>query len=198
MKPADVVFLLDSSGSVGLTNFNQIKNLVKIFVEKSVIGPSNVQVSVVSFSTTVIENFKLSRYQSKWDLLIALNAVQYSGGSTHISEAILHAIQHSFTQAAGDRPLVPNFLIVVTDGRSISPLKTKEAANLAHQAGIITFAIGIGSSVSSQELQDIATDSKHVFQVQTFGAISELLNELKTNICKGYFLLTVLDTLFTV
>lgn len=181
----DVVFLLDSSGSIGLTNFNQIKNFVKSFVESSVIGPSNVQVSVVTFSTTVIEHFNLSRYHYKWDLLIALNAVHYVSGSTHTSEAILYAVQHSFPDAAGDRPLVSNFLIVVTDGQSIMPTNTKEAANLAHQAGIITFAIGIGSSVSSQELQDIATDSQHVFQIQTFGAISELSSELTTNICKG-------------
>lgn len=198
MIEADFVFLLDASGSVGSANFNKQINLVKTFVEKSNIGPSSVQVSVVTFSTTVKEVFNLSRYQSKEELLSSLNTIQYSDGSTHTSEGILYAVQHSFTQAAGDRPLVPNFLFVVTDGHSNFPSATKEASNLAHQAGIITFAIGIGSSVSNQELQDIATNPQHVFQVPTFNALSKLQSELTIKTCEGCFLCTVFHTYFTV
>uniref|UniRef100_A0A8W8N3Y2 VWFA domain-containing protein n=1 Tax=Magallana gigas TaxID=29159 RepID=A0A8W8N3Y2_MAGGI len=182
---ADVVFLLDASGSVGSANFFQQINLVKTFVENSNIGPSNVQVSVVTFSTRVQEVFNLSRYQSKEALLSSMNTIKYSAGSTHTSEAILYAVQHSFTHAAGDRPLVPNFLFVVTDGRSTFPSNTTGAANLAHQAGIITFAIGIGSSVSRQELQDIATSPQHVFQVPDFNVLSKLHSELTTKICEA-------------
>lgn len=192
MIQADFVFLLDASGSVGSANFNQQINLVKTFVEKSNIGPSNVQVSVVTFSTRVKEVFNLSGYQSKEALLRSLNTIQYSGGSTHTSEAILYAVQQSFTHASGDRLLAPNFLFVITDGQSNSHSATKEAANLAHQAGIITFAIGIGSSVSRQELQDIATNPQHVFQVPAFDALSKLQSELTTEICEGIFLFTVL------
>eukprot|EP00105_Crassostrea_gigas_P011663 XP_011427433.1 PREDICTED: collagen alpha-1(XXII) chain-like isoform X3 [Crassostrea gigas] len=181
---ADVVFLLDASGSVGSANFFQQLNLVKTFVENSNIGPSNVQVSVVTFSTRVQEVFNLSRYQSKEALLSSMNTIKYSTGSTHTSEAILYAVQHSFTHAAGDRPLVPNFLFVVTDGHSTFPSHTTGAANLAHQAGIITFVIGIGSSVSRQELQDIATSPQHVFQVPDFNVLSKLHSELTTKICE--------------
>ncbi|XP_052689380.1 collagen alpha-1(XII) chain-like isoform X1 [Crassostrea angulata] len=181
---ADVVFLLDASGSVGSANFFQQLNLVKTFVENSNIGPSNVQVSVVTFSTRVQEVFNLSRYQSKEALLSSMNTIKYSTGSTHTSEAILYAVQHSFTHAAGDRPLVPNFLFVVTDGHSTFPSHTTGAANLAHQAGIITFIIGIGSSVSRQELQDIATSPQHVFQVPDFNVLSKLHSELTTKICE--------------
>lgn len=198
MIEADVVFLLDASGSVGSANFFQQINLVKTFVENSNIGPSNVQVSVVTFSTIVQEVFNLSRYQSKEALLSSMNTIKYSTGSTHTSEAILYAVQHSFTHAAGDRPLVPNFLVVVTDGRSTFPSNTTGAANLAHQAGIITFAIGIGSSVSRQELQDIATSPQHVFQVPDFNVLSKLHSELTTKICEGIFLFTVLNTYFIV
>lgn len=198
MIEADVVFLLDASGSVGSANFFQQINLVKTFVENSNIGPSNVQVSVVTFSTRVQEVFNLSRYQSKEALLSSMNTIKYSTGSTHTSEAILYAVQHSFTHAAGDRPLVPNFLFVVTDGRSTFPSNTTGAANLAHQAGIIIFAIGIGSSVSRQELQDIATSPQHVFQVPDFNVLSKLHSELTTKICEGIFLFTVLNTYFIV
>lgn len=198
MIKADFVFFLDASGSVGSANFRKQINLVKIFVENSNIGPSNEQVSVVTFSTRVQEVFNLSRYQSNEALLSSLNRIHYSAGSTHTSEAIIYAVQHSFTHAAGDRPLVPNFLFVVTDGHSNSPTNTTEAANLAHQAGIITFAIGIGSSVSQQELQDIATSPQHVFLVPDFNALSKLQSELTTKICEGIFLFTVLNTFFTI
>lgn len=158
---------------------------MKNFVKEFDIGRSNVQISVVSFATRVVENFNLQRYQSKNDLLNAIDRIPYMSGSTHTSEALTFARQHSFTLSAGDRAPVTDVLFVVTDGQSISPTKTKQAASLIHQAGIKTFAIGVGGSISKQELQNIASDPQHVFHVSSFDALHLLQSELRNKTCEG-------------
>ena len=158
----------------GLQHFKEQLKLVSTFAQEIHIGPSNFQISVVSFSTRVTENFNLKWYPNKVDLINAIHRIPYLSGSTHTSEAINFALLHSFTPGAGDRPPVTDVLFVVTDGQSISPTNKKQAADLAHKAGIKTFAIGVGSSISKQELLNIASDSEHVFQAATFDTLHTL------------------------
>ena len=181
----DVVFLLDSSASEGSSNFHDQLSFVQSFVREFDIGPSNVQVSVVTFSTSVVENFNLKRYHSKSDLLRAIGSVHYLAGNTHTDEAIQFVSQHSFTTLAGDRPKVPNVLVVMTDGNSRSASGTKHAADSAHRAGIKCFAIGIGSRVSTTELENIASDHHHVFRVSSFSVLSRIQSDLAAKTCEG-------------
>jgi hypothetical protein len=183
--PADIVFLLDSSESEGLRNFRKQLDFVKTFVRSFDIGPSNVQISVVSFSSTVKENFNLKQYNNKADLLNAIDRIPYMSEGTNTSYAITFALQHSFTPLAGDRAPVTDVMIVVTDGISADRIRTRQAADLAHKAGIKTFAIGVGGYVSKQELEYIASDLQHVFHVSTFEALHQLQNELKNKTCEG-------------
>ena len=48
-----------------------------------------------------------------------------------------------FTPERGDRPGVPNYLVVLTDGKSNNPEQTWLEAREAREQGIIT-TIGIG------------------------------------------------------
>ena len=106
-------------------------------------------------------------------------------GSTRTDEAINFALLHSFNPGAGDRAPVIDVLFIVTDGQSISPTNTKHAADLAHQPGIKTFAIGVGSSISKQELINIASDSEHVFQATRFDTLHTLQIEVRNKTCEG-------------
>ena len=50
--------------------------------------------------------------------------------------------------------------IVMTDGNSQETEQTKKAAMEAREANLEVFAIGIGHSVSPQELHNIASDDR--------------------------------------
>jgi len=56
---ADIVFVLDASSSEGSTNFQKQINFVKDFVTKFHVGVSGTQFSVVTFSTSVKNEFWL-------------------------------------------------------------------------------------------------------------------------------------------
>ena len=58
-----------------------------------------------------------------------------------------------FRQDRGDRPNVPNVLVVITDGRSSDPEATWQQAIRTRNAGIHIIALGIGSGVDERELE---------------------------------------------
>jgi len=74
-SPTDIVFLIDSSGSVGSVNFQKQLNFVSRFAQSFDIGPRNVQIGVVTFATTPHNQFNLNIYTVKHDLVTAINRI---------------------------------------------------------------------------------------------------------------------------
>jgi collagen type VI alpha len=179
-----VVFLLDSSASVGSSNFRKQLDFVKKFANTFDIGPQNVQIGVETFATTPHHQFFMNKYPSKSTLLNAIDHVPYQSGSTHTDLAIKYVMDHDFKPAAGDRDHVVNILIVMTDGQSNNRQATITQSNKLHGMNIKTFAIGIGSGINRAELGHIATDDKHVFTVSNFDALYTLQGKLKIT-CEG-------------
>ncbi|XP_076078115.1 uncharacterized protein LOC143048353 isoform X3 [Mytilus galloprovincialis] len=166
--PADIVFLLDRSGSVGAANYRHGLNFIKDFAKHYKIGPQNVQIGVVSFSGSATEEINMKQYTKIHDLNTAIDNITYPSqhSGTHTSTALQYIRENGFTNKSGDRPHVPNFLVVITDGNS-RPAEfypDKEAAKL-HQTNIETFVIGIGN-IDPSELRLIGTDDKHVYTVK--------------------------------
>ncbi|XP_053401477.1 uncharacterized protein LOC123550590 isoform X2 [Mercenaria mercenaria] len=183
-NPADIVFLLDSSGSVGSSNFQKQLDFVAKFGQAFDIGPRNVQIGVVTFASTPHNEFNLNTHLTKHDLVTAVHKIGYHSGGTRTDLALKYVEANSFTKPAGDRPGVANILIVMTDGKSNMPQLTLDETKKLHNLNAKVFAIGIGSGVDRNELGHIATDSKHVFQVSNFNALDTLQAELKKTACK--------------
>ncbi|KAH3775135.1 hypothetical protein DPMN_176532, partial [Dreissena polymorpha] len=183
-NPADIVFLLDSSGSVGSVDFKKQLDFVSRFAQTFDIGPRNVQIGVVTFATTPHNEFNLNTHPDKNGLVAAIQHINYISGGTRTDTALKYVKDNSFTKPAGDRDNVANILIVMTDGQSNVPAETvKEAAALHSGLNAKVFAIGIGAGVSTNELNIIATDHQHVFSVSSFDALSTLQAELKKTAC---------------
>lgn len=188
LVPADIHFLLDSSGSVGTSNFQKQKDFVARFAQSFDIGPNNVQIGVTSFATVTHQQFNMNKYHDKTSLLSAIHALPYQSGNTNTADALNYVTNNSFTHAAGDRDHVANILIVMTDGQSNNKQNTLHAAAYLHTKNIKVFAIGIGSGINHDELNHIASDAQHVFTVQNFGALSQLQAELKKTACESKLL----------
>ena len=114
----DVAFVLDFSGSV-----NDVYD-VTIQFTKNVIRSLPMQfgrtrVGLVSFSDNARLQFGLNRYSRRQEVQ---NAVVFDGagarGRTNTQEALQLVLSRVFTQTGGDRPGIPNIVILVTDGNS--------------------------------------------------------------------------------
>lgn len=82
-KPADIIFVLDGSGSEGSQNFQRQLNFVSNFTKQFQIGPNNTRVALVSFGTSVHNEFFLNQYTDNVTLLNHIEHAKYPDGETN-------------------------------------------------------------------------------------------------------------------
>ncbi|KAK7493781.1 hypothetical protein BaRGS_00014922 [Batillaria attramentaria] len=182
--PADIEFLLDSSGSVGQSNFNKVKDFVKKFSRSFDIGPNAVQIGVSTFDTHPRNEFWLNQHNTNASLINAIDHISYHAGNTHTDEALQFVRQNAFTKAHGDRDRVANILIVMTDGKSNNKQATLTQARQIHNSNMNIFAIGVGSNVDHAELEAIASKPSNVFTVSNFDALDNIQAALQKTACE--------------
>ncbi|XP_061164208.1 von Willebrand factor A domain-containing protein 2-like isoform X4 [Saccostrea echinata] len=179
---ADIVFILDSSGSVGSGNFEKTKEFFKAMVDGFQIGSKTVRVGAVPFSTSVHNTFQLTSFYSKSALKSRISNIPYDSGSTNTAMAIRYARTTSF--GAYSRNNVPKLAVIITDGQSDGKSSTLSEAQLLRNNGVIIFSVGVGDGVDMSELQGMATKTSYVFDVSTFSALNSIRDKLAKTTCE--------------
>ncbi|KAK3582071.1 hypothetical protein CHS0354_013449 [Potamilus streckersoni] len=183
-KPADIYFVIDSSASIGVNNFKQVLHFVKDIASIFDIGKEKTRVGLLTFSHDVQNEILLNNRFTKEELLKIIVDIKYTVGGTNTGKALEFVRTVGFSNETA-RPGVAHVAIVVTDGMSKNPIDTARQAELAHKAGINTFAIGVGDYVDIQELRDIASnpDNDYVFQVNDFHSLDSIKKLLAMRTC---------------
>ena len=73
---ADIVFILDASGSVGGGNFRKMLDFVKAMVQGLDVGPYATKIGVMTFSETNNQDFHLNRFHDKNSIMNAISKVR--------------------------------------------------------------------------------------------------------------------------
>lgn len=175
----ELVFVIDSSESVGPENFEIIKDFVISLVDRITVGRNATRVGVVLYSHYASLEFNLVHYMSKEDVKHAIRKIRYVGEGTYTGTAIRKATREVFFSA---RPEVKKVAIVITDGQTDKndPVKLKEAVTEAHATKIEMYALGIVNSSDptkaefKKELNIIASDpdSEHVYLIDDFNTLA--------------------------
>ncbi|XP_066053064.1 collagen alpha-1(XXVIII) chain [Chamaea fasciata] len=191
VTPLEVVFVIDSSESVGPDNFNIMKTFMKTFIDKVSADSATTRIGIINFSHRVDLVSSLKQYTGKEYLKSAVDKMPYLGEGTYTASAIQEAI-HLF-QAA--RPAVRKVAVVITDGQTDTRDKVRldTVVREAHATNIEIFVIGIVQRTDThfddflKEMQLIATDpdEEHVYQIDDFITLSALENKLITKICEN-------------
>jgi len=123
--PSDIILLVDGSGSIGSDNFAKVKSFLSKLVGRMDIDSGNTRVGLVTFSTNVGSGFNLSAYSTVASVQAAISSLSYLDGQTNTADALAYVRTMMLTSAAGDRPHVPNVVVVLTDGQSNSQSSTR-------------------------------------------------------------------------
>ncbi|XP_073671428.1 uncharacterized protein col28a2b isoform X2 [Paramisgurnus dabryanus] len=190
-SPMELVFVIDSSESVGPDNFKIIKDFVAALVDRLTVGRNATRVGLVLYSLEVQLVFNLARYVSKQDIKQAIYRVPYMGEGTYTGSAIRRATQEAFYSA---RTGVRKVAIVITDGQTDKrePVKLDIAVREAHAANIEMYALGIVNTSDPthveflQELNLIASDpdSEHMYYIDDFNTLPALESKLVSQLCE--------------
>ena len=85
---ADVVFVIDASDSIRVERFPLVTELLVAVVEQMDIGPERTRVGAVKFAGNASVQFYLDTFESKHDIMVALERITFVGGRTNVSGAI--------------------------------------------------------------------------------------------------------------
>ncbi|XP_039592174.1 collagen alpha-6(VI) chain-like isoform X1 [Polypterus senegalus] len=181
---ADVVFLVDGSWSIGISNFQKVREFLHTLVDSFDIGEGKVQIGLIQYGNTARTEFFLNRFHNKTDILRSIQKMQYRGGGTYTGLGLDFMLKEHFVKSAGSRAEdgVIQVGVVITDGQSQDGVK--EAAEAIKESGITLYAIGIKDADLS-ELSEIASDpdDKHVYSVQDFAALKVISENIIQELC---------------
>ncbi|XP_055493643.1 uncharacterized protein col6a3 isoform X2 [Leucoraja erinacea] len=178
----DIVFLIDESDFVGNSNLPPVRELMSAIIESLDIGSDRVRVGLVLYGNKAETEFYLNTYSRKDEILSVVRSLTFQGGRTlNTGKALEFVLRYHFTRSAGSRREdgVPQFLLLITGGRSGDDVK--RAADALKQRNVITLTVGSGSAESAQ-LKEIASKPNLGFSVRDFSSLPGLQEQVITSI----------------
>ncbi len=173
-SPLELVFIVDSSESIGPENFELVKDFVNALIDRVSVSHEATRVGVVLFSHMDVVVTSLQQLSDQASIKDAVRTMPYLGEGTFTGSAIRRATQ--LFRAA--RPGVRKVAVVLTDGQADKrdAVRLKDAAEEAHISGIEIFVVGIVNSSDAQyaefktEMNILASDpdENYVYLIDEF------------------------------
>ncbi|XP_077313704.1 von Willebrand factor A domain-containing protein 1 isoform X2 [Lithobates pipiens] len=158
----DLLFLLDSSGSVTYDEFSNVKEFIGDLLHPFTYGPQDVQASVVQISTDPTLEFPLNQYTSSQDVQKAIRNIQQRMGDTNTGKALDYVKEQLYTEKFGSRVDVPKVMVWVTDGLSTDDIS--KPMQLLKDMGVTVFIVCTTGRGNFEELSAAASqpDEKYL------------------------------------
>ena len=186
----DVSFLLDSSESVGLQNFQKLLDFVRTLAKTLRMSQSGTHASVVIFSDNARVQIRLDDHVDIREFNDALDDVPYLGKKTRIDKALQVASGGVFNSRAGMRAGVRRVAVLMTEGhqtRTFDAIPLRYAVEPLRRKRVDVFAVGIGSDARYDELRSLTNSDQKVLLVKTFEGLSRIAEELSDKMCRGMY-----------
>ena len=186
----DIVFVIDTSGSIGFSHFQLIREFTANITAELMRDSPRSAVGVILFNSTAHIEFNLQAHTNLSELLTAIAGLPYSGGNTDTAEALNLLLSTAQNESFGLRNDSSKIAIVITDGKSNFPLATLSAANELHASNIFdVLAVGIDKA-NMVELQSIASSPELVMFTNTFNSagLQQLKDQILLQLCIGKYI----------
>ncbi|KAI2649477.1 von Willebrand factor A domain-containing protein 1 [Labeo rohita] len=140
----DVLFLLDSSGSVASYEFFHMVDFLKDLLLPFSLGPDQVRVGLLQVGTEPHLEFGFDSYDSQHGLQAALERTKQLKGDTNTVDALLMATNQVLKQGVpgGARPNLPRVLVWLTDG--VDPGEVQEPMARLREEGVAVLVVSTG------------------------------------------------------
>ncbi|XP_044073625.1 collagen alpha-3(VI) chain-like [Siniperca chuatsi] len=173
----DVAFLIDGTENVR-ADFAYIQDFIIKVIEPLDIGIDRVRISVVQHSERPTPSFYLNTYQTKDEVIRAVNTMTPAGGrSLNTGSALRFMKDTILSERHGSRAAqnVPQFLIVLTGGRSRD--NVKEPAGALKTEGVVPFGVGV-KDADPKQIEAISHNPSFAYNVKEFSELSTIPQRL--------------------
>lgn len=158
--------------------FAAIRDFIIKVIEPLDIGIDMVRVSVVQHSDKPSPSFYLNTYQTKDEVIRAINGMTLAGGQTLNTGAALTYMKDTIlSERHGSRAAqnVPQFLIVLTASRSRD--NVREPAGALKTEGVVPFGVGV-KDADPKQIEAISHNPSFAFNVKDFSELSAIPQRL--------------------
>ncbi|XP_054871199.1 uncharacterized protein col6a3 isoform X6 [Amphiprion ocellaris] len=173
----DVAFLIDGTDRVR-ADFSYIRDFIIKVIEPLDIGIDKVRISVVQHSERPTPNFYLNTYQTKDEVIRAVNGMTLAGGrSLNTGSALRFMKDTILSESYGSRAAqnVPQFLIVLAGSSSTD--NVKEPAGALKTEGVVPFGVGV-KDADPKQIEEISHNPSFAFKVREFSELSTIPQRL--------------------
>ena len=180
--------MLDTSGSIGRNNFEEITSTLARLVSHFC---KPIRVGVMTFNNEYYVVFCFDSFDNtcngRSSVGDAISQANYRGGLTHTGGAVQCACDSMLSTTCGLPPGANCVdVVIITDGRSNGPRPVCDRVRCLHDHyGVNTFVIGIGS-VNQTELDCISNDTSdppdptrfNLFNLNSFAEFQSTFNQM--------------------
>lgn len=180
----DLAFIIDSSGSIGRTNYLKEKHFVKQLARSFGVAPGQSQAAMILYSNSATVYARFGQHATAEEFEQAVDALPYERGLTRIDKALLLAAAEIFP---GARSGVPKIALLITDGkqtRAADAKGLKEASAPLRKAGVRVLAVGIGSGIDLDELRLVTEADENIVVAKNFPDLLVQLGNLTSKACQ--------------
>jgi len=185
----DLNFVVDSSGSINHKSPNNWNTTLQFLANVSssfIIGPNDVQVAFVLFSTRATVEWGLTRYRNKTSLIQAILSMRYLYAKTNLNDALYLTRTEVFAPGRGTRPGACKLTVILTDGEDNVPvagtLFTIQNATKCKNQGIRLIAVGVTDKIDKQRLLQIVSSPDDIYTVDDFPDLSSITDQLASKL----------------
>ena len=191
---ADIVFVVDSSGSIlegpqgPIDNWQLTLNFIINIVNNLEITSDRNRVGLVTFGNRGYNEFFLNSHDNVDDLVAAINMTGHRDENTNTSGGLYVARTQQFLTSRGDRADVQNVVILITDGKSTRDnASTIPNAELLRADGAKIISIGVTEAINATEVRLISSLpqelDKNYFLSEDFTMFSIILDAIVEQTC---------------
>ena len=166
----DITFVVDTSGSIGSTNFEYVRNFIEDVIFEMNIGISNSRVAVILFQSSASLHFNLNQITDKDSLIATIRNLPYSGGGTDIPEALDLLRTTAQNGLLGINNNNRQIAIFLTDGDGGDVLQSAAALKEANIFQVYT--VGVGDARLDQLNLISSGNTEFVYYHSTFTSTS--------------------------
>lgn len=176
--PQDTVFLIDSSGSIGSSNFEIQRDFILEVFDQLIFDNGPSRTGLIQFETDVTTLHNLTDDQTPSVLNNVVNSIDYDGGFTNTPGAVVSALQMFNTQSFD---INPKLMVLITDGNPRLP-NFGDADVCQYEAqvksrDIQTVIVGIGDNWNPDRVDCLVNDPfSDIFFVTDFDLLSDVTN----------------------
>ena len=186
-NPQNVIFVLDSSGSVKSSGWNHVLGFVRDVI-KTLDVINQYKVAIVSYGYVATIDIELGEYASKSALLKAINTndIPWKDQSTNTAAA-LHKVNNDVYSRSDPSNDDDNTIILITDGPEVDKDKTITRAKETRNLGIRIIPIVVGDRVEYEKLKVMVSNDDEILRIDDFTRLAEVFDTVSSRLKSGAY-----------